>query len=161
MGGPGPCPFWQDHVPSFLGRLGIEEDCFHSFFKSLHELSENGLIKVHFLEGGRWVKAAKNKRRNIRILTFQDIFFSPLLRGLNYSTFTYLFILFKFIYLNWRLITLQYFGAFAIHSHESAMGVDVFAILNLPIPSLRVIQVNQHWVPCFMHWNWTGEIFHI
>ena len=64
------------------------------------------------------MKAAKNKRRNIRILTFQDIFFSPLLRGLNYSTFTYLFILFKFIYLNWRLITLQYWIGFAIHQHD-------------------------------------------
>ena len=30
---------------------------------------------------------------------------------------------YKFIYFNWRLITLQYCIGFAIHQHESAMGV--------------------------------------
>ena len=30
---------------------------------------------------------------------------------------------FKFIYFNWRLITLQYCIGFAIHQHESSMGV--------------------------------------
>ena len=32
---------------------------------------------------------------------------------------------------NWRLITLQYCGGFAIHSHGSAMGIHVFPILTL------------------------------
>ena len=30
----------------------------------------------------------------------------------------------KFIYFNWRLITLQYCIGFAIHQHESAVGVQ-------------------------------------
>jgi len=50
-----------------------------------------------------------------------------------------IFYCFGFIYLvifninlfnfNWRLITLQYYGGFAIRWHESAMGVHVFPIL--------------------------------
>ena len=79
------------------------------------------------------------------------------------------FLKYKFIYFNWRLITLQYCIGFAIHQHESTTGIPVlhvFPILNppsssLPIPSLWVIPVHQPQAPSIMQWTWTGNSFHI
>ena len=78
------------------------------------------------------------------------------------SLYFIIFFYHKFIYFNWRLITLQYCIGFAIHQHESAMGVHVFPILNprlhlppphtiplghpsAPAPSILYDASNLHW----------------
>ena len=84
--------------------------------------------------------------------------------------FTYLFIFkYKFIYFNWRLITLQYCIGFAIHQHESSMGVHVFPILNpppssLPVPSLWVIPAHQpqaSWIEPWLVIRFIYDIIHV
>ena len=68
--------------------------------------------------------------------------------------------IFKLIYFNWRLITLQYYGDFCHTFTWISHGCTCAPILKLPpsspspIPSLRVIPVHGPWVLRLMHWTW-------
>ena len=57
---------------------------------------------------------------------------------------------------------MQYCIGFAIHQHESTLGIHMFPILNpppssLPVPSLWVVSVHQPQASSILHRTWIGD----
>ena len=74
------------------------------------------------------------------------VYFSSFVKcWLNSFAHFLFFIKYKFIYFNWRLITLQYCIGFAIHQHESATGA--------PAPSILYSASNLDWwfISCMIY----------
>ena len=95
---------------------------------------------------------------------------TQLVRSIPYhkweDTFSIFFFLYKFIYFNCKLITLQFCIGFAIHQHESTTVYTCSPSrtppsTSLPIPSLCIIPVHQAQASSIMHRTWTGDSFHI
>ena len=73
-----------------------------------------------------------------------------------------LFYIYKFIYFNWRLITILYWFCHTspwIRHGCTHVPHPETPPTSLPIPSLWVIPVHQPWAFCIMLRTWTGNSF--
>ena len=83
----------------------------------------------------------------------------------EFNNFLFFFLLFKkLIYFNWRLITILWWFCHTLtwisHGCTCVPHPDLPSHFTLhPIPQGHPVQ--WLWVLCFIHWTWTGDLFHI
>ena len=98
-----------------------------------------------------------------QVTTFWDIYWDKvhwLWENTRHSPFL------KFIYFNWKLITLQYYSGFCPTLAWISHGCTCVPHpepppSSLPVPSLWVIPVHQPRASCIMHQTRSGDSFHI
>ena len=86
------------------------------------------------------------------------------LHFLYYLEVIFFFFKYKFIYFNWRLITILYWFCHTstwIHHRCTRVPHPETPPTSLPVPSLWVIPVHQPQASCILHRTWTGDSFHI
>ena len=108
---------------------------------------------------GKWTLTARVKEKStVKLGWLASWFFHGSSNGFFKIIYFNIFSFKKyFTYFNWRLITLQYCGAFCHTLTWISHGCTCIphpetSATFLPIPSLRVVPVHRLWVPCFMHW---------
>ena len=113
-----PLPIPSPYLPSGSGYMpssgvaGSYSRFVPSFWRDFHTVLHNGCISLHSHQQCKRVSFSPHHFQHLLLVDF-FIF--------------YIFLKYKFIYFNWRLITLQYCIGFAIHQHESATGILVYS----------------------------------
>ena len=122
----------------------------------MSDFSENLMNESHWLLSG-----IKKKKQTLYIPSVMSE--TNYIKSIEILAIFSGFFKYKFVYFNWRLITLQYCIGFAIHHHESATGNTCspswtpLPPSSLPAPSLWVVPVHQPQASSIMHRTWTSS----
>ena len=95
-----------------------------------------------FLVLSTWINLAYSLRLNTNYACFLVPFYSYI-PPFFFHLSSHKIFFFSFIFISWRLITLQYCSGFCIHWNESAMDLHVFPI---PIPPPTFLSSRSLWV---------------
>ena len=136
----GPITSWQidgetvETVADFIlghSKITADGDCSHEIKRRLL-LGRKVMTNLHSILNSRDITLS-TKVRLVKVMVFPVVMYrceswtikkAECRRTDAFELWCWrrLFFKYKFIYFNWRLITLQYCICFAIHQHESTMG---------------------------------------